>query len=280
MTAVVLVAGAVLGLVGVLGRSDVAYARTIETRDEMGAGNKLHFYMSDTGVLSWDEVPGATGYMFRSYWWPGDFEDWHQELTTNSYDITGQYDTLKRDTHLYRFEVTALGVSGYSDYIMYYYISPYLELGMPTNLRWDGKIARWDAVEGATAGYTVRLYDADGNTVGSAQTATNNYYDFSAQVQDGYHFSVSTVKTATNRGSNANDSGRYGDYSLAFNKLGSNGHLNFRMSEGGNLEWDEVPGATGYTFETHYWPGDFNDMTRNLEYNRHIAKLPHQLQIV
>ena len=182
---IALVVCAVLSVVGTVSQSETAYAtRTIETRDEMGASNNLHFYMSDTGVLSWDTVPGATKYMFRSYWMPGDFEDWHQELTTNSYDIIGEYDNLKRDTHLYRFQVVALNdsgiaIDGTADYIIYYYISPYPELAMPTNLRWDGKVARWDAVEGATEGYKVTLYDTDANAVGGTQTTTNNYFDFS-----------------------------------------------------------------------------------------------------
>ena len=272
MMAVVLVLAAVLSMFGGLGESESVYARTIETRDEMGAGDKIHFYMSSTGVLSWDAVPGAAKYRFRSFWLPGDFEDWSWLVEGTSYNIIGKYDELKRDTHKYRFEVTALDGSnnpmyGYTDYILYYYISPFLELGMPTNLRWDGKVARWDAVEGATEGYKVTLYDADGNSVGGYQITTNNYYDFSASVQAGYHFKVVTNKTATHRGSNANDSDRYTGYSLIFSKMGSEGHLNFRMSEGGNLEWDEVPGATGYEFETHYWPGDFKDLKKSLGYN-------------
>ena len=270
MTALVLVAVAVLSVVGTVSQSETAYAtRTIETRDEMGVSNNLHFYMSDTGVLSWDAVPGAAKYMFRSNWMPGDFEDWHQELTTNSYDIIGEYDNLKRDTHLYRFQVVALNdsgiaIDGTADYIIYYYISPYPELAMPTNLRWDGKIARWDAVEGATEGYKVTLYDTDANAVGGTQTTTNNYYDFSAQVATGYHFKVSTTKTSDHRGSNANDSGQYGDYSLAFDKMGVENKLHFYMSGGGYLTWDNVSGATGYKFETYYWPGDFRDLREDV----------------
>lgn len=264
-----LVIGGVLGATRPIFGPEEAYARTIETRDEMGASNNLHFYMSNAGVLSWDAVPGATKYMFRSNWMPGDFEDWHQELTTNSYDIIGEYDNLKRDTHLYRFQVVALNdsgiaIDGTADYIIYYYISPYPELAMPTNLRWDGKIARWDAVEGATAGYKVTLYNADGNSVGGTQTATNNYYDFSASVQTGYHFKVSTTKTADHRGSNANDSEQYGDYSLVFDKMGAENILHFQMSGGGYLTWDNVPGATGYKFETYYWPGDFRDLREDV----------------
>ena len=269
-TAVVMIACAVFSVAGVLSQSETAYAtRTIETRDEMGESNNLHFYMSDTGVLSWDAVPGAAKYMFRSNWMPGDFEDWHQELTTNSYDIIGEYDNLKRDTHLYRFQVVALNdsgiaIDGTADYIIYYYISPYPELAMPTNLEWDGKIARWDAVDGATAGYKVTLYDTDANAVGGTQTTTNNYYDFSASVQTGYHFKVSTVKTADHRGSNANDSGQYGDYSLVFDEMGAENKLHFQMSGGGYLTWDDVSGATGYKFETYYWPGDFRDLRENV----------------
>ena len=100
--------------------------------------------------------------------------------------------------------------------------------------------------------------------VGGTQTTTNNYYDFSASVQTGYHFKVSTVKTADHRGSNANDSGQYGDYSLVFDKMGAENKLHFYMSGGGYLTWDNVSGATGYKFETYYWPGDFRDLREDV----------------
>ena len=47
---------------------------------------------------------------------------------------------------------------------VYYYVSPYQKLDAPTNLRWDGNTARWNAAQNAV-NYHISLYNTIGEYV-------------------------------------------------------------------------------------------------------------------
>lgn len=62
--------------------------------------------------------------------------------------------------------------------IEYNYESPYPKLEKPTNLVWDGLIAKWDAVTGATK-YDLYVYEnGSSRPVISKYDLTENQFDF------------------------------------------------------------------------------------------------------
>ena len=72
-------------------------------------------------------------------------------------------------------------------------ISLKAKLSLPTNLTWEGSVAKWDAVDGADS-YVVQAYKG-GATVGDPVTVTETSLDFRALLLDGgqYTFTVIAV---------------------------------------------------------------------------------------
>ena len=127
----------------------------------------LHMKVSSDGIVTWDKVPGAKDYTllveYTKLGGPTAFID--SDYTSESFNIKEAFDNTKKETGVYYVTVHALGTNGtFTDYCEYYYTSDFSNLDTPTNLRWDGKIARWDAVENATK-YTVHLATETGGGV-------------------------------------------------------------------------------------------------------------------
>ncbi len=127
------------------------------------------------GIVTWDEVEGADEYYFSVSNLGGRYESCELNIKETLESVgkpTGTY-TLKisardsdRNTIAYK-EVT------------YDYTAPKPRLPKATNLRWDGKAAKWDAVENATS-YQVVLW-VSGNVNKGTVEVTETEYDFTSQ---------------------------------------------------------------------------------------------------
>ena len=127
------------------------------------SGNSFNMRLSSGGVLTWDEIPGATGYkvvllnsMNQSIW------EWDNDLTNNSrvLPFIVEMDNRKYDSGRYVIEVVAKDASKQNS-MSYYYTSNVDKLEEPHNLKWIGNNANWEYVDGATQ-YTVSLFDFEG----------------------------------------------------------------------------------------------------------------------
>ncbi|MBO5224185.1 MAG: InlB B-repeat-containing protein, partial [Clostridia bacterium] len=245
-----------------------------EVRDReivaVDSGNSFNMRISDGGVLTWDEVNGATGYkvallnlMGQSIW------EWDNDLTNNSrvLPFIVEMDNRKYDSGRYTIEVIAKDANKKAS-MSYYYTSNVDKLEEPRNLKWLGNQAAWEYVNGAIE-YTVSLYDFEGLV--ARETVTECPVDLSKyNPQDGWTF---TVQAETNgalndkRDSNVAESPKKGSGIRTVIPASGNA-LNMKITETEVLTWDEVPGATGYQvvlknpigFEIYRWD---NDLTNN-----------------
>ncbi|MBE5733364.1 MAG: hypothetical protein E7353_10130, partial [Clostridiales bacterium] len=235
------------------------------------SGNSFSMRLSDSGVLTWNEVTGATGYkvtllnsMGQRIW------EWDNTLTNDNrmLPFIVEMDNRKYDSGRYVIEVIAKDTNN-TNSMSYYYTSNVDKLEEPRDLKWLGNNAAWEYVDGANV-YTVSLYNFEG--VVATKTVTECPVDFSEyNPQNGWTF---TVRAETNgalkdkRNSNIAESPKKGDGTRTVNTVDSGNALNMKITESEVLMWDEVPGATGYQvilknpigFEIYRWD---NDLTNN-----------------
>ena len=254
-----------------------AYAAVRADRDivAVDSGNSFNMRLSDTGVLTWDEVVGATGYkvallnsMGQSIW------EWDNDLTNNNrvLPFIVEMDNIKYDSGRYTIEVIAKDTNKKAS-MSYYYTSNVDKLEEPHNLKWLGNNAAWEYVDGAVK-YTVSIYDFEGLV--DRKTVTECPVDLSEyNPQNGWTF---TVRAETNgdlndkRNSNVAESPKKGDDTRFINLVDSGNALNMKVGESGVLKWDEVIGATGYQVvlknpigvEIYRWDNDFTNNYRML----------------
>ncbi|MBQ6824738.1 MAG: hypothetical protein IJP27_08795, partial [Clostridia bacterium] len=217
---------------------------------QKGTG-KMNLQMSADGVLTWDAVPGATGYYFSI----GDVADTNY-LDTNyqetSFRFAENFDSRRLDSKSYTIRVSAIGegLGDFYDSMLYYYVSPFDKLEAPTNLRWDGSVARWDAVPNAD-GYTVYLVQPRGTNYASFKVEGNTpYKDFSnvSGLNSGWWFEVEATATEGYRDSVRNESPKV--FQSRENAAQTvEGNINLKMSADGILTWDAVPNATCYSVD-------------------------------
>lgn len=239
------------------------------------SGNSFNMRLSDTGVLTWDEVTGATGYKVVLQNSMGQtINEWDNTLTNNSrvLPFIVEMDNRKYDSGRYVIVVEAKDANKKNS-MSYYYTSNVDKLEEPHNLKWIGNNAAWEYVDGAIE-YTVSLYNFEGLV--ARETVTECPVDLSEyNPQDGWTF---TVRAETNgalndkRDSNAAESPKKGSGTRTVNPVDSVNALNMKVTEGGVLKWDEVIGATGYQVvlknpigvEIYRWDNDFTNNYRML----------------
>ena len=233
----------VVMLVGML--PVVAFART-RNIIPVDSGNTLNMRVTSSGTLEWDDVEGATGYrvtLTRPNM--SQLQSW--DVTSNYFNLIIEMDSYKYDSAQYILGVTAKGVIGVDDTMLYYYTSYVDKLESPNNLVWIGDKAAWDAVEGATS-YNVALYDFSGQVV--TIPTTSCLYDFSSSSpQDGWTFRVQALSNGTwsaKRYSDYAESPAKGTRTRELKEVNSGNSLNMRVTSSGTLEWDVVSGATSY----------------------------------
>ena len=127
-----------------------AFARTIIPVEPEGG---MNLQVDKYGKLRWDSVDGAAGYSIDICKHPGDFVLKTDSVSAEktSYDLFGELDDLEYDNGTYRVKVNVSGSNPEYTYstLLFYYDSPYEKLPAPTNLRWNGNVAEWDAVPDA-----------------------------------------------------------------------------------------------------------------------------------
>ena len=212
----------------------------------VNSGNALNMKIGENEMLTWDEVSGATGYRvllknpvgYEIYSWDNDFTNNYRMLP-----IITEMDGIKSNRGEYRLEVEPKGVGNPAS-MLFYYTSHVERLEEPRNLKWNGAIANWTAVEGA-ASYDVSLYDFNGQV--KTATVTEDWYDFSEyNPQDGWTFKVAARDDGTlnsKRASNAAESpAKTTSYSItciAYEEAGTvsleinNNSQGFALSAGG-----------------------------------------------
>ena len=147
----------------------------------------------DGKTARWNPVPNAAGYSITIELVADNYVSSYAQYTKNDYyDATHEMNFLANQTGLlegivtFRFCVTAT-TNDYDHYVgsdqseysplLEYVISSKTKLDTPTNLRWDGKTARWNPVPNA-AGYSITIELVADNYVSSyAQYTKNDYYD-------------------------------------------------------------------------------------------------------
>lgn len=160
---------------------------------EVASSNSFNLTITSSGLLTWDEVDGATGYQIilkQNGMQAAKFD------TNNSYYyLVTEMDSLKLDSGDYTIDVAAKGVLNKSCSMQYLYTSHVDKLESPHGLYWWGYKARWEEVPGATS-YRVSLYDFSG-LVSSTYT-TELIYDFEGnKPQDGWTFKVQALGDGT-----------------------------------------------------------------------------------
>ena len=235
------------------------------------SGNSFNMRLSDEGVLTWDEVAGATGYKVALLNSMGQtINEWDNALTNSRVlQFISEMDNNKYDSGRYTIEVIAKDANKKAS-MSYYYTSNVDKLEEPHGLQWLGNQAAWEYVVGAIE-YELSLYNNLGERV-ARKTVTECPVDLSEfNPQDGWTFNVQAQTNGTlndKRDSNVAESPKKGNGERTVNLVDSGNALNMKVIEGGVLTWDEVIGATGYQvvlknpigFEIYRWD---NDLTNN-----------------
>ena len=238
------------------------------------SGNSFNMRLSDEGVLTWDEVAGATGYKVALLNSMGQtINEWDNALTNSRVlQFISEMDNNKYDSGRYTIEVIAKDANKKAT-MSYYYTSNVDKLEEPHGLQWLGNQAAWEYVDGAIE-YTVFLYNFEGFV--ASKTVTECPVDLSEyNPQDGWTFSVQAKTNGTlidKRNSNIAESPKKGNGTRTVNLVDPVNALNMKVIEGGVLTWDEVIGASGYQVvlknpigvEIYRWDNDFTNNNRML----------------
>lgn len=238
------------------------------------SGNSFNMRISNEGVLTWDEVTGATGYKVVLQNSMGQtINEWDNTLTNSRvFPFIVEMDNGKYDSGRYVIVVEAKGTNK-KNLMSYYYTSNVDKLEEPHGLQWFGNQAAWEYVDGAIK-YELSLYNFEGLV--ARKTVTECPVDLSEyNPQDGWAFKVQAKTNGAlndKRDSNAAESPKKGSGTRTVNLVDSGNALNMKVIEGGVLKWDEVIGATGYQVvlknpigvEIYRWDNDFTNNYRML----------------
>ena len=162
--------------------------------------------LSDDGMLRWNDMGSATYDIEVDKTAMGGTVTNIYNINTNAYNLINRFKTLKLENGTYYFTIKANDSDTNSGTISFRYVSPESKLSAPLNLRWDGTVAKWDSVAGATE-YTVTLYTSSGS-VQLSKTTSETQYDWTTEAADGRWFEV--IATAADyRDSNPAESPKY-----------------------------------------------------------------------
>lgn len=173
---------------------DYRYSPSIEGPRKNGASRTitpvqgdgtLQMSVDSNGILHWSST-GAGTYTITIMRY-GTNERAEQVVTKNSFDLTVGF----LDANQYRSDryIVTVTDGNQSNSIFYYYDSPYPQLEGPSNLRWEGKIAKWDAVPNADQ-YNVYLTNTTDGSV-KVKTVNTTYADLSTyDPKSGWFFNV------------------------------------------------------------------------------------------
>jgi len=172
-----------------------------------GGKAEWNVILSDDGVLKWNDMGSASYDIYVDESEMGGTVTSIYNINTNVYNLINRLKVLKIENGTYCFYIKANDTGITSGDICFTYVSPESKLSVPLNLRWDGTVAKWDSVDGATE-YTVNLY-SDSGSLQLSKTTTETQYDWGTNVYNtGFWFEV--VATDDDyRDSNAAESPKY-----------------------------------------------------------------------
>ena len=215
-----------------------------------GNNGIVKFTVTDTGALTWSEVPGATSYDLNIWMGDGLFKAVNG-LTSRFYALQEELNNARKDSGTVKIALIPKGnnVADKSDGVYLLYSSPYGKLEAPTNLYWNGNIAGWSAVDGAES-YTVYLYQPGGSGY-NHWTTTDTYFDFSSVATIGEDWFFAVKATASNaRDSVYNESPRYtGPVSTTLYTIGAYAYDDTlsAMDSGGQVYLETNAGVVDWT---------------------------------
>ena len=164
--------------------------------------------LSDDGLLTWNDMGGTSYDIYVDKTEMGGTVTKILGVAGTSYNLINRFKELKIENGNYYFYIEATNTGATSGDMSFKYVSPEPKLSAPQNLYWDGTVANWDSVDGATE-YNVRLYN-DSGYLQLNKTTTATQYDWSTYAFDDYWFEV--VATGDNfRDSNVSESPKYGN---------------------------------------------------------------------
>ena len=222
--------------------------------------------ISSEGVMTWDAIDGASKYYITMSTWGVTHDD-----GSTTFNLKEEADYFKNESGTYTVSIVAedSGNSAISKetQIEYNYESPYPKLEKPTNLVWDGLIAKWDAVTGATK-YDLYVYEnGSSRPVISKYDLTENQFDFTGnknlKTGNTYTFKIQ-AKADDKRSSD------WSDASTSVNGWFTLGNLsNVNISSEGVMTWDDYDGAAKYFVSISSFGGDYEsgvNIKQEIEY--------------
>ena len=160
------------------------------------SSNGVTFTITDTGMLTWTAVAGATSYDLNMWMTDGLFRS-VTGLTTCEYALQAELNKAKKDSGTVKIALNPVGnnVSNKGATVYILYSSPYGKLEAPKHLTWNGNIGTWGFVPGAES-YTVYLYQASGSGY-NHWTTTETQFDFStvANPDEDWFFTVKATSS-------------------------------------------------------------------------------------
>lgn len=117
--------------------------------------------LSSSGIASWNAVSGANSYHYTLYGRSGSSGSGNKITTGATSNLSTDFSSEMSEGYSYRVELHATdpkylhvnSETADSGWVVY---APMTSIGDPTNLRWEGKTAKWNAVANAD-GYKVFL---------------------------------------------------------------------------------------------------------------------------
>lgn len=199
--------------------------------------------VSEDGIVTWQMEEGSTQVRVGLYSYTTELGQAYVG-TDNSFDIFQWLTEKKVESGRYQARIEYYNELGeykviISDY--FDYVSPLTKLATPTNLRFDGKVARWDAVEGASS-YSLVLTNTSGYLDRMA-TSYTNYYDCKNLLVEGTHEYKFTVQAIGNENYIDSDVGE-SELTIVDNEKPS--LQNVTISDEGIMSWDPFDQATKY----------------------------------
>ena len=200
-------------------------------------------YDEDTEILAWEAFPGAEYYYVT-------FDSTDGRTGTSlgvhgghSADLNLTCRIVCMPNGIYEVNVYAYGVDplGFGSYMIsspytfeYKYVSKDSPAKKPTNLRWDGTVAKWDCPESKR--FLVNLFEGD-TIIHSFVNHYDNELDMSGYLLEGehtYHFEVSSIE----------DNCAGSEWAVSPNLTYTKALPNIKgvtISSEGILSWDEFP---------------------------------------
>jgi len=220
----------------------------------------LNVKLSNGGTLTWDNKGGSYSIAISDYANGVQIEG-NLKVTKNSFDAKAFMQKYKKDTGFYCITVSSDKSSGCYETVYLYYYNVLENLPTPTGLKWYGKEAQWNKVEGATS-YLFKLVNADTGAVVKTKTyyinssdafslknAEHPSYNFDGELKDNtnYYFTVTAVADGYKDSATAKSSLLYDVKTISTVTIPGN------VYEGMSISNKEFTAPLNTTIESCFW---------------------------